>query len=213
MKGIHWSVWVALIVLILLVVLLGARKEGYAPSRDENTQPPYTENVGNVATTSNNSPYIDSTSNVVRVDNQSQIYKDMGGLDFQIQAGNPILDFITGDPSSNVMYGDFVPNESDGGSARMYAYEDREMVAPENNLLPPVPTNSNVFTTIQGVDVRGDLFDVHGNKFAGTDVTQRTDENQYIPELTSFAIPFLGDQPGISASESPVSTTSPAVTQ
>jgi hypothetical protein len=213
MKGIHWSVWVALVVLVLLVVLFSARKEGYAPPRDENTQPPYTENVGNVATTSNNLPYVDSTSNVVRVDNQSQIYKDMGGLDFQIQAGNPILNFIQGDPSSNVVYGDFVPNESDGGSARMYAYEDREMVAPEENLLPPVPTNSNVFATIQGVDVRGDLFDVHGNKFAGTDVTQRTDANQYIPELTSFAIPFLGDQPGISASESPVLTTSPAVTQ
>ena len=209
MKG----VWVALIVLVLLVVLLSARKEGYAPPRDENTQPPYTENVGNVATTSNNLPYVDSTSNVVKVDNQTQIYKDMAGLDFQIQAGNPILNFIQGDPSSNVVYGDFVPNESDGGSARMYAYEDREMVAPEENLLPPVPTTSNVFATIQGVDVRGDLFDVHGNDFAGTDVTQRNDANQYIPQLTSFSIPFLGNQPGISASESPVLTTSPAVTQ
>ena len=355
MKGIHWSVWVALIVLILLVVLLSARKEGYAPPRDQNTQSPYTENVGNVATTSNNLPYVDSTSNVVRIDNQSQIYKDMGGLDFQLQSGNPILDFIQGDPSSNVIYGDFVPNESDGGSARMYAVSDQDMIAPETtgktndncprsvaiiqnknltlkagthsidrdsykiNIYPPlhiiatgpnntrqemndpstescpsmtrlvldtektydtliisvdaslkeglepIPENptimktvygidvygnlfnarevevtrekntlsnirygfdaegnpvtnsndnaknygfdeqgnlpsatSNVFT-IQGVDVRGDLFDVHGNKFAGTDVTQRTDANQYIPELTSFTIPFLGNQPGISA--------------
>jgi hypothetical protein len=239
-------------VLVLLVVLLSARKEGYAPPRDENTQPPYTENLGNVATTSNNLPYVESMSNVVRVDNQSQIYKDMGGLDFQLQSGNPILEFIQGDPSSNVIYGDFVPNESDGGSARMYAYEDREMIAPVpetvqqpsdtltvsvNASLEPIPENpttmktvsgvdvngnifnppgnlpsatSNVFT-IQGVDVRGDLFDVYGNKFADTDVTTRNDANQYIPELTSFAIPFLGDV--LSASESPASTTSPAVTQ
>jgi hypothetical protein len=46
----------------------------------------------------------------------------MGGLDFQIQAGNPILNFIQGDPSSNVMYGDFVGHQSDGGSAQMYAF-------------------------------------------------------------------------------------------
>lgn len=131
MKGVHWSLWVALAILIVIIVILSARREGYAPARDENTQPPYTENIGNTVTTSNNLPYVDSTSNVVRIDNQTQIYKDMGGLDFQIQAGNPILNFIQGDPSSNVIYGDFVPNESDGGSARMYAYEDREMIVPE----------------------------------------------------------------------------------
>jgi hypothetical protein len=131
MKGVHWSLWVALAILIVIIVILSARREGYAPARDENTEPPYTENIGNTVTTSNNLPYVDSTSNVVRIDNQTQIYKDMGGLDFQIQAGNPILNFIQGDPSSNVIYGDFVPNESDGGSARMYAYEDREMIVPE----------------------------------------------------------------------------------
>jgi len=118
----HWSLWVALVVLVLIIVILSARREGYAPPRDENTQPPYTDDISNTVTTSNNLPYVDSTSNVVRVDNQSQIYKDMGGLDFQIQAGNPILNFIQGDPSSNVMYGDFVGHQSDGGSAQMYAF-------------------------------------------------------------------------------------------
>ena len=199
MKGIHWSVWVALIVLVLLVVLLSARKEGYAPPRDENTQAPYTENVGNVATTSNNLPYIDSTSNVIQVDNQTQIYKDMAGLDFQIQAGNPILNFIQGDPSSNVMYGDFVANESDGGSARMYAYGFESNVSTEGDMLPPVPTVTSNVAMVGGIDIKGN--------------TIMPDAGQYIPALTSPTVPFLGDQPGISASESPVLTTSPAVTQ
>jgi hypothetical protein len=200
MKGVHWSVWVALAVLILIIVILSARKEGYAPARDENTQPPYTENIGNTAETSNNLPYVNPTSNVI-LDNQTQIYKDMGGLDFQIQSGNPILNFIQGDPSSNVIYGDFVPNESDGGSARMYAYEDREMIETSN--LMPVPENP-VLTNVQGVDVKG-------STFGGT--TLPPDSGQYIPTLTSPNIPFLGDQPGISASESPVSETSPEATQ
>ena len=191
--------WVALIVLILLVVLLSARKEGYAPPRDENTQAPYTENVGNVATTSNNLPYIDSTSNVVQVDNQTQIYKDMAGMDFQLQAGNPILNFIQGDPSSNVMYGDFVANESDGGSARMYAYGFESNVSTEGDMLPPVPTATSNVAMVGGIDIKGN--------------TIMPDAGQYIPTLTSPTIPFLGDQPGINASESPVLTTSPAVTQ
>jgi hypothetical protein len=178
---VHWSLWVALAVLVLIVVILSARREGYAPPRDENTMPPYTEDVGNTVTTSNNLPYVDSTSNVVQVDNQSQIYKDMGGMDFQIQSGNPILNFIQGDPSSNVMYGDFVPNESDGGSARMYAY-GVESESTEGDMLPPVPTVSS-------------------------------DSGQYIPTLTSPMTPFLGDQPGISASESPASETFPAAAQ
>ena len=211
MKGVHWSVWVALAVLILIIVILSARKEGYAPARDENTQPPYTENLGNTVETSNNLPYIDSTSNVVRMDNQTQIYKDMGGLDFQIQAGNPILNFIQGDPSSNVIYGDFVPNESDGGSARMYAVSDQDMIAPGDNLmtlpetsnLMPVPENP-VLTNVQGIDVKGATF-------GGS--TLPPDSGQYIPTLTSPTIPFLGDQPGISASESPASATSPEATQ
>jgi len=211
MKGVHWSVWVALAVLILIIVILSARKEGYAPARDENTQPPYTENVGNTAETSNNLPYIDSTSNVVRMDNQTQIYKDMGGLDFQIQAGNPILNFIQGDPSSNVIYGDFVPNESDGGSARMYAVSDQDMIAPGSNLmtlpetnnLMPVPENP-VLTNVQGIDV-------NGATFGGS--TLPPDAGQYIPTLTSPTIPFLGEQPGISASESPASATSPEAVQ
>jgi len=210
MKGVHWSLWVALAILIVIIVILSSRKEGYAPARDENTEPPYTENIGNTVTTSNNLPYVDSTSNVVRIDNQTQIYKDMGGLDFQIQAGNPILNFIQGDPSSNVIYGDFVPNESDGGSARMYAYEDREMIetsnlmpATETNNLMPVPENP-VLTNVQGVDV-------NGSAFGGT--TLPPDSGQYIPTLTSPNTPFLGDQPGISASESPASATSPEATQ
>jgi hypothetical protein len=226
MKGIHWSVWAALVVLILLVVLLSGRKENYAPPRDENTQPPYTENVGNVATTSNNSPYVESTSNLV-VDNQTQIYKDMGGMDFQIQAGNPILNFIQGDPSSNVMYGDFVPNESDGGSARMYAYEDSETITPVpetmqqpsdtltvsvNASLEPIPENP-AFTPVEGIDVNGNTMTTEIPPDKTIEPVTPPDAGQYLPSLTSPTIPFLGDQPGISASESPASMTSPGVTQ
>jgi hypothetical protein len=198
MKGVHWSIWVALAILIVIIVILSARKEGYAPARDENTQPPYTENIGNTAETSNNLPYINPMSNVV-LDNQTQIYKDMGGLDFQIQAGNPILNFIQGDPSSNVIYGDFVPNESDGGSARMYAYD-----ATETNNIMPVPENP-VLTNVQGIDVNGSVF--------GGSTTLPPDAGQYIPALTSPTVPFLGEQPGVSASESPESVTSPEAIQ
>ena len=195
----HWSLWVALVVLVLIIVILSARREGYAPPRDENTQPPFTEDVGNTVTTSNNLPYVDSTSNVVRVDSQTDVYKDMAGLDFQIQAGNPILNFIQGDPSSNVMYGDFVPHESDGGSARMYAYGFESNVSTEGDMLPPVPTVSSNVATVVGVDIKGSPI--------------MPDSGQYIPTLTSPNTPFLGNQPGISASESPASTTSPTVTQ
>lgn len=197
---VHWSLWVALIVLILAVVILSARREGYAPPRDENTQPPFTEDVGNTVTTSNNLPYVDSTSNVVRVDNQTDVYKDMAGLDFQLQAGNPILNFIQGDPSSNVMYGDFVPHESDGGSARMYAFGFESNVSTEGDMLPPVPTavTSNV-AMVGGIDIKGSPI--------------MPDSGQYIPTLSSPTLPFLGNQPGISASESPASATSPTVAQ
>jgi hypothetical protein len=197
---VHWSLWVALVVLVLTVVILSARREGYAPPRDENTQPPFTEDVGNTVTTSNNLPYVDSTSNVVRVDSQTDVYKDMAGLDFQIQAGNPILNFIQGDPSSNVMYGDFVPHESDGGSARMYAYGFESNVSTEGDMLPPVPTavTSNV-AMVGGIDIKGSPI--------------MPDSGQYIPTLTSPTIPLLGNQPGISASESPASATSPIVSQ
>jgi len=196
---VHWSLWVALVVLVLLLVILSARREGYAPPRDENTEPPYTEDVGNTVTTSNNLPYVDSTSNVVRVDTQTDIYKDMGGMDYQIQSGNPILNFIQGDPSSNVMYGDFVPHESDGGSARMYAYGFESNVSTEGDMLPPVPTVSSNMTAVVGVDI-------NGNQMV-------PDSGQYIPTLTSPMTPFLGDQPGISASESPESMTSPEAAQ
>ena len=196
---VHWSLWVALVVLILAVVILSARREGYAPPRDENTQPPYTEDVGNMVTTSNNLPYVDSTSNVVRVDNQTDVYKDMAGLDFQLQAGNPILNFIQGDPSSNVMYGDFVPHESDGGSARMYAFGFESNVSTEGDMLPPVPTATSNVSMVGGIDIKGSPI--------------MPDSGQYIPTLTSPDTPFLGTQPGISASESPASATSPAVTQ
>jgi hypothetical protein len=195
---VHWSLWVALAVLVLIVVFLSARREGYAPPRDENTMPPYTEDVGNTVTTSNNLPYIDSTSNVVQVDNQTDIYKDMGGMDFQIQSGNPILNFIQGDPSSNVMYGVFVPHESDGGSARMYAY-GVESESTESDMLPPVPSVSSEFSAVVGVDITGSPI--------------MPDAGQYIPALTSPTVPFLGEQPGISASESPESVTSPEVAQ
>jgi len=196
---VHWSLWVALAVLISILVILSARREGYAPPRDENTQPPYTEEMGNTVTTSNNLPYIDSTSNVFQVDNQTDVYKDMEGMDFQLQAGNPILNFIQGDPSSNVIYGDFVPHESDGGSARMYAFGLESNVSTEGDMLPPVPTVSSNVSPVVGVDINGSPI--------------MPDAGQYIPALTSPTNPLLGEQPGISASESPASETSPTTAQ
>jgi hypothetical protein len=196
---VHWSLWVALVVLVLTLVILSARREGYAPPRDENTQPPFTENVGNTVTTSNNLPYVESTSNIVQTDSQTDVYKDMAGLDFQIQAGNPILNFIQGDPSSNVMYGDFVPHESDGGSARMYAYGFKSNVSTEDDTLPPVPTMASNMNAVTGVDIKGSPI--------------IPDAGQYIPSETSPTIPFLGEQPGISASRSQASATSPAAAQ
>ena len=67
----------------------------------------------------------------------------------------------------------------------------------------PVPENQ-VLTNIQGVDV-------NGNTFGGSALAP--DSGQYIPSLTSPTIPFLGDQPGISASESPESVISPEAAQ
>ena len=159
---VHWSLWVALVVLVLTVVILSARREGYAPPRDENTLPPYTNDISNTVTTANNLPYVESTSNVVRVDRQTDVYKDMSGMDYQIQAGNPILNFIQGDPSSNVMYGDFVPHQSDGGSAQMYAFHDLEMIAEGDTVsntsnLVAVPENPTMMKTVYGVDVNGNL--------------------------------------------------------
>jgi hypothetical protein len=160
---VHWSLWVALVALIVIIVILSARREGYAPPRDENTLPPYTNDISNTVTTSNNLPYVDSTSNIVQVDSQTQIYKDMAGLDFQIQAGNPILNFIQGDPSSNVIYGDFVPHQSSAGSAEMYAYlgeldiSEGKTVSNTSNLVA-VPQNPTVMKTVYGVDVYGNLF-------------------------------------------------------
>jgi hypothetical protein len=215
MKGIHWSLWVALAALIVIIVILTSRKERYAPPRDENTNPPYTEDVSNTVNTSNNSPYVEPTSNLI-VDNQTQIYKDMGGMDYQLEAGNPILNFIQGDPSSNVIYGDFVPNESDGGSAHMYAIQEEQE---ETSNLLPIPENPKL-TDVQGVDVNGVVFG-GGTAFpsdSGTPTVSSLGETsvsgQYLPELTSRTIPFLGEVLGeTNVSESPVSTTSPEVNQ
>ena len=165
----HWLIWVSIALLIFGIYVYTRQQEGYAPPRDENTMPPFTENTGNQYT---GSPYIEPTGNTV-VDNQTQIYKDMGGLDFQLQASNPILNFIQGDPSSNVIYGDFVPNESNGGFASMYPIMDTV------EELPPVPLAPKVSTP---------------------------DNGQYLPELTSPLIPFLGTT--LSASELPASETS-----
>jgi hypothetical protein len=86
----------------------------------------------------------------------------MAGMDYQIQAGNPILNFIQGDPSSNVMYGDFVPHQSDGGSAQMYAFHDLDMIAEGDTVsntsnLVAVPENPTMMKTVYGVDVNGNL--------------------------------------------------------
>ena len=245
MKGIHWSIWIALFALCLVIVTLARTTEGYAPPRDQNTQPPFTEDTSNQYMTSNNTPYIESTGNTV-TQNQTQIYKDMGGLDFQIQAGNPILNFIQGDPSSNVIIGDFVPNESDGGSAQMYPIVDVDMTQlppvpsiktanvlstsslvnqgdPSSNViigdfvpnesdgrsaqmypivdvnmtqLPPVPSTSSLVNqadkTLMGPNA---ISEVTGHVITPpmtNGPTAISETGQYIPELTSPSIPFLG---------------------
>lgn len=126
MKGVHWSVWIALILLIVITVRMGRQCEMYAPPRDENTMPPYVENTGNVMEKDPNRPYVDKVTSNIQVDSQTQIYKDMAGLDFQIQAGNPILNFIQGNPLDSNIYGDFTPFESSSGNASMYYIVDSE---------------------------------------------------------------------------------------
>jgi len=202
MKGIHWSIWIALFALCLVIVMLARTTEGYAPPRDQNTNPPFTEDTSNEYMTSNNTPYIQSTGNTV-TQNQTQIYNDMGGLDFQIQAGNPILNFIQGDPSSNVIIGDFVPNESDGGSAQMYPIIDEDMTS-----LPPVPSiqTASVLSTSSLVNQADETL-MGPNAISEKDVTVTgqvitppltngptviSESGQYSPELTSPSIPFLG---------------------
>jgi hypothetical protein len=212
---VHWSLWVALVVLVLTIVILSARREGYAPPRDENTLPPYTNDISNTVTTSNNLPYVDSTSNVVRIDNQSQIYKDMGGMDFQIQAGNPILNFIQGDPSSNVMYGDFVPNQSDGGSAQMYAFHDLEMIAEGDTVsntsnLVAVPENPTMMKTVYGVDVNGNLInpteiETTANANAVFNLRYGFDENgKATTNAQVYGFNAAGDLTGVDIKGSPI---------
>ena len=123
MKGL--IIIVSLFVLLFAFVVLASRKEKYASPRDETTQPPFVE-----------PPPVTS-------DDQTQIYKDMAGLDFQIQAGNPILNFIQGDPSSNTIYGNFVANESLSGSAPMYSFDTEETsnVVPDNGMYLPEITS------------------------------------------------------------------------
>jgi len=81
----------------------------------------------------------------------------------------------------------------------MYAYGFESNVSTEGDMLPPVPTATSNVAMVGGIDINGSSI--------------MPDSGQYIPALTSPTIPFLGDQPGISASGSPASETSPATTQ
>jgi len=214
--NVHWSLWVALVVLILTVVILSARREGYAPPRDENTQPPYTNDISNTVTMSNNLPYVDSTSNVVRVDRQTDVYKDMAGMDYQIQAGNPILNFIQGDPSSNVMYGDFVPHQSDGGSATMYAFHDLEMIAEGDTVsntsnLVAVPENPTMMKTVYGIDVNGNLInpteiETTANANAVSNLQYGFDEKgkSTTDNAQEYGFNVIGDLTGVDIKGSPI---------
>jgi hypothetical protein len=195
----HWLIFVSIALLIFAVYVYTRQSEYYAAPRDENTMPPFTESVGNQYMTSNNSPYVEATGTTV-IDNQTEIYKDMGGLDYQIQASNPILNFIKGDPSTGVVYGDFVPNESVGGSASMYPIQDEmiaegDFVSNTSNLVA-VPENPTIMKNVYGVDVNGNIFGSGVEKSVTTDQERdfllAPDNGQYIPELTSPTIPFLG---------------------
>jgi hypothetical protein len=213
---VHWSLWVALVVLVLILVILSARREGYAPPRDENTQPPYTNDISNTVTMSNNLPYVDSTSNVVRVDRQTDVYKDMAGMDYQIQAGNPILNFIQGDPSSNVMYGDFVPHQSDGGSATMYAFHDLEMIAEGDTVsntsnLVAVPENPTMMKTVYGIDVNGNLInpteiETTANANAVSNLQYGFDEKgkSTTDNAQEYGFNVIGDLTGVDIKGSPI---------
>ena len=81
----------------------------------------------------------------------------------------------------------------------MYAYGLESEVSSEGDMLPPVPTVTSNVVPVVGVDINGNTF--------------TPDAGQYIPDMTSPTTPFLGDQPGISASESPESVTSPEAVQ
>jgi hypothetical protein len=225
MKGIHWSIWVVLFILVLLIAYLSTRKEGYAPPRDQNTMPPYTEQTSNQYMTSNNSPYVELTGNTVPADDQTQIYKDMGGLDSQIQAGNPILNFIQGDPSSNVIYGDFMPHESDGGSAKMYTIQEQtsnayssEQYLPEITsptipfigALPPVPSNPPLMSP----DMSGATPPLTPASISGMGMHAAPSSSTQVPTSNNSILTMTTPAPvESSASVSPVSTTSPIAVQ
>lgn len=219
MKGIHWSIWVVLFILIISVIYLSTRKEGYAPARDQNTMPPYTEQTSNQYMTSNNSPYVELTGNTVPADDQTQIYKDMGGLDSQIQAGNPILNFIQGDPSSNVIYGDFIPNESDGGSAKMYTIQEEttsnvysseqylpETTSPTIPFIGAVPSNPVLMSTDMSGATPASISGMGMNTSPSSSTQVPTSNNSILTMTTPAPVES-------SASVSPVSTTSPIAVQ
>ena len=95
-------IWVLLALVAFLLVLWQVRTSGYAPPRDENTLPPYTEAV----------------SNAVVTDSQTDVLKDAGGM--RNDREHPLAQFIQGDAKLGADYGDFVGLESSAGNVAMY---------------------------------------------------------------------------------------------
>jgi hypothetical protein len=231
----HWCLWVGLVVLILLIVYLSAQREGYAAPRDSTTELPFKEDMSNQYMTSNNSPYVESTGNVVPADSQSQIYLDMGGLDSQLQAGNPILNLIQGDPRSNVIYGDFVANDAAYGSAAYYPIQGEgeaevdngqylpELTSPSipflGESLPPVPANPPLMSP----DMSGlapPLTPIQGATPTPSVIAPNTPPASVsptspvsLPLSATVASTSSATPPTVNASESPASSPSPAVAQ
>lgn len=115
----HWGLWVSLAVLVL-IILWQVRTSGYAPPRDENTLPPYTEAV----------------SNAVVTDSQTDVFMDAGG--FLNQREHPMTQFLQSNALAGTDYGNFVGLESSSGNAPMY-------VIPEGGELETTPENSGEY--------------------------------------------------------------------
>lgn len=98
MKGLFWF---GIVLLVLVMIYSGFSASCYAPPRDENTVPPYVE---------------DLNSNVAQ-DSQTEVFKDASG--WLNQREHPLTDFFQANAFSGSDMGNFSSLESSAGRAEM----------------------------------------------------------------------------------------------
>lgn len=98
MKGLFWF---GIVLLVLVMVYSGFSASCYAPPRDENTIPPYVEDID---------------SNVAQA-SQTEVFKDASG--WLNQREHPLRDFFQANAFSGTNMGTFSSLESSAGNAVM----------------------------------------------------------------------------------------------